>query len=134
MKTKQRTIFGIGTDICEINRVHIKLERHGDKFAKKVLTNAEYSVYSKLETLDKQARFVAKCWTVKEAFVKALGTGFATNFFWNDIGYLSSNGRPTVLLNDNARYDTRMRNKFVHLSVSDEKHNAIAFVTIEEER
>lgn len=135
MKTnKQRLIYGIGVDICEVSRVRTKLERHGDKFAKKVLTTGEYSVYSNIETLDKQARFVAKCWSVKEAFVKAIGTGFARNFFWGDIGYLSSDGRPTVLLSDNSRYDIRMRNKFVHLSVSDEKHNAIAFITIEEER
>ena len=95
------------------------------------------SLYSNISDNHKKAQYVAKCWAVKEAFVKAMGTGFSGKFTWGNIGYFSPkghtvSGKPRVNLSDDIRWDPRMTNKFVHLSVSDEVDNVIAFVTIEE--
>lgn len=139
MKNKPtKSIYGIGVDICNSRRVYEKLSTQGEKFAEKILTSGEYTLYSKLESKEQKAQFVAKCWAVKEAFVKALGTGFTGNFMWGDISYFSPSSnytmvsRPMVVLSDRAMMDGMMRNRVVHLSVSDEVENAIAFVTIEE--
>lgn len=131
-----RRIHGVGVDIVQIDRVRRKLENQGDKFAEKILTSGEYVLY---KDVDDKATYVAKCWATKEAFVKALGTGFADEFMWGDVGYFSPKStltktkRPIVQLSDRARWSDIMRNKKVHLSVSDEIDNVIAYVTIEEE-
>lgn len=136
-RRKQKSVYGIGVDIVSVSRMFEKLRRHGDKFARKILTSYEYSLYSNMSDKHKKAQYVAKCWAVKEAFVKAMGTGFSGNFTWGNIGYFSpkgslTNGRPRVNLSDDIRWDSRMINKVIHLSVSDETDNVIAFVTIEE--
>ena len=128
---KQKCIYGIGVDIVEVARMEEKIIN--DNFAKKLLTSSEYNVYISIETITERARFVSKCWAVKEAFAKALGTGFTGDFQWGDIAYMSpGNQRPTILLSERAHYNSLMKNKILHLSVSDEKMNVIAFVTIEE--
>lgn len=128
---KQKRIYGIGVDIVEVARMEEKIIN--DNFAKKLLTSSEYNVYISIETITERARFVSKCWAVKEAFVKALGTGFTGDFQWGDIAYMSpGNQRPNILLSERAHYNSLMKNKILHLSVSDEKMNVIAFVTIEE--
>ena len=128
---KQKRIYGIGVDIVEVARMEEKIIN--DNFVKKLLTSSEYSVYISIETITERARFVSKCWAVKEAFVKALGTGFTGDFQWGDIAYVSpGNQRPNILLSERTHYNSLMKNKILHLSVSDEKMNVIAFVTIEE--
>jgi holo-[acyl-carrier protein] synthase len=129
---KQKRIYGIGVDIVEVARMEEKISN--DNFAKKLLTSSEYNVYISIETITERARFASKCWAVKEAFVKALGTGFTGDFQWGDIAYMSpGNQRPSILLSERAHYNSLMKNKKLHLSVSDEKMNVIAFVTIEED-
>ena len=125
-------IHGIGVDIVDVNRFRGIIERHGNKFAKRVLAESEYSTYS--ESKDK-AGYLSKCWAVKEAFVKALGTGFNNEFTWQDISYTSPKyGRPVITLSEKSHNNSIMNNKTIHLSVSDEVSNVIAFVTIEEEK
>ena len=137
-KQTTKRVYGIGVDICNIRRMYEKISTHGDDFAKKILTTYEYRTYEDMTDRTKQAQYVAKCWAVKEAFVKALGIGFNGNFMWSDVGYLSPKGsltgvcHPRVNLSEDAYHDPMMQNKVVHLSVSDEVDNAIAFVTIEE--
>ena len=133
---KVKKIYGVGVDIVQVDRVHRKLENQGDDFAKKILTSGEYALY---KDVDDKATYVSKCWATKEAFVKALGTGFADEFMWGDVGYfspkttLTKTKRPIVQLSDRARWSDTMRGKTVHLSVSDEVDNVIAYVIIEEE-
>ena len=134
---KQKSIYGIGVDICNVARMHEKITRNGDNFVRKLLTSHEYSVYKDVEN---KAQYVAKCWTVKEAFVKAMGTGFTGDYTWSNIAYFSSKSsytitnRPRVQLADILAFNNEMKNKTIHLSVSDEADNVVAFVTIEEER
>jgi len=134
---KQKSIYGIGVDICNVGRMHEKITRNGDNFVKKILTSYEYSIYCDSSN---KAQYVAKCWAVKEAFVKAMGTGFNSTFTYATVGYfspvtsISGNTRPRISLSEDIQYSNLMRNKTVHLSVSDEKDNVVAFVTIEEEK
>lgn len=122
-------IHGIGVDIVDVNRFRGIIERHGNKFAKRVLAESEYSTYS--ESKDKAA-YLSKCWAVKEAFVKAMGTGFTSVYNKNDIAYQSfSYMRPNIKLSNNAEIEANKLNIMVNLSVSDERDNAVAFVLLE---
>ena len=126
-------IHGIGVDIVEVKRMEDAIIKHGDKFAMRILSTSEYNTYL---TSSNKAQYLAKCWAVKEAFVKAIGTGFKGNFLWKNITYFSPAGglglgHPQVRYNDAIKNDTMMDNKTVHLSVSDERTIVIAYVTIE---
>tara|TARA_A200000159_G_C7315749_1_gene336622 strand:+ start:129 stop:542 length:414 start_codon:yes stop_codon:yes gene_type:complete len=126
-------IHGIGVDIVEVKRMKDAIDKHGDKFATRILSTSEYDKY--LASPNK-AQYLAKCWAVKEAFVKAIGTGFKGNFLWKNITYFSPSGslglgHPQVRYSDEIKNDSLMSNKTVHLSVSDEQSVVIAYVTIE---
>jgi len=131
MKEQKHRIYGIGVDICNVNRIFEKLENNGDKFAKKILTSGEYKKYSDIKLKHQKAQYVAKCWAVKEAFVKALGTGFTKDYSWSTIEYFSPIGTYGPA-HPQVRLTKSLEKKNVHLSVSDEKENVIAFITIEE--
>ena len=119
-------IYGIGVDIVDISRFRNIIERHGDKFAKRVLTSNEYIIY--LKSNDKST-YLSKCWAVKEAFVKAMGTGFTSVYNKNDIAYQSfSYMQPDIKLSNNAEIEANKLKIMVNLSVSDELNNAVAFV------
>ena len=66
-------IYGIGTDVVEVIRIKESIEKYGDKLAKKILTDEEMIAY-KSSTL--KENFLAKRFAAKEAFSKAMGTGF----------------------------------------------------------
>lgn len=134
---KRYKIHGIGIDIVSVKRMTEIINRHGDRFAQKVLTNQEFLKYNDSPN---KAQYLAKCWAVKEAFVKALGTGFTKGLSWKDISYFSPTGNfrmtnhPTVYIGSSNDFrHPMMDNKLVHLSVSDEKDYAVANVTIESE-
>jgi len=122
-------IYGIGVDIVEIDRFRKIINRHGDNFAKKVLAVNEYDIY--LKSNNKET-YLSKCWAVKEAFVKAKGTGFTGVYKKTDITYNSPGDcRPTIEVSDEIAYDDSMRNITINLSVSDEISNVVAFVILE---
>lgn len=132
---KQKSIYGIGVDIVDVPRLEAKLLNNA--FVKKILTSNEYTTYMNIAeySIRERSRYAAKCWAVKEAFVKALGTGFNSEFTWKDISYTSPKfGRPVVTLSEKSYNNSIMNNKTIHLSVSDEISNVVAFVTIEEEK
>ena len=126
-------IHGIGVDLVEVNRFKNILIKHGDKFAQKILTSGEFSEYQKSTN---KAQYMAKCWAVKEAFVKALGTGFTGKFTWGNIGYFSPTKRygvahPQVRLNGTLMNDNLLEGMKIHLSVSDESKYVTAYVILE---
>ena len=61
-------IFGIGTDVVEVSRIHESIEKFGDTFARRILSDSEFESYLKSST---QSRFLAKRFAAKEAFAKA---------------------------------------------------------------
>jgi holo-[acyl-carrier protein] synthase len=123
-------IYGIGTDIVEVSRIEGSLARFGEAFAKRILTGQEWPGFVQSQT---QARFLAKRFAAKEAFSKALGTGLRAPATLQSIGVAHDDlGKPIFQLSPElqALLDQRgIRN--AHLSISDEKALAVAFVVLE---
>ena len=123
-------IYGIGVDIVDVNRFRKIIEKHGNKFAKRVLAKTEYSTY--MQSFTDKPTYLSKCWAVKEAFVKAMGTGFTGTFNKKDIAYSSTGEtRPYLVLSNSAELEVIKLNIKTNLSVSDERSNAVAFVVLE---
>jgi holo-[acyl-carrier protein] synthase len=125
-------IYGIGTDIIDINRIKSVLNNYGDKFKYKCFHQNEISwSNSKL----KSAESFAKRYAAKEACAKALGTGLARGVFWKDIEVKNNQfGKPFIKLHGKAKEIFKNMNKTsntqIEVSLSDEKKYAIANVTI----
>ena len=93
-------IIGIGSDLCNIERIEKSLERFGDRFLERVFTETERA------RADRRANRVAtyaKRFAAKEACAKALGTGLNRGVFWRDIGVVNlPGGQPTLVLTGGA--------------------------------
>ena len=123
-------IAGIGTDIVSIPRVEALVQRYGDRFAKRILSDAEYQEYLQVE---RAATFLAKRFAAKEAAAKALGTGFRLGITKRDISVGHDDlGKPLLVVAGSSRVACeRMQVTRTWLSLSDEKHYALAFVVLE---
>lgn len=123
-------IYGIGTDIVEVTRIEDSLRRFGDAFAERILNEREWLAYTQSQT---KARFLAKRFAAKEAFAKALGTGLRAPATFQNIGIAHDDlGKPVLdlAMELQAYLDARgIRGQ--HLSISDEKALAAAFVVLE---
>ena len=128
-------ILAIGSDLCNIDRIANSLERWGERFENRVFTEVEKAKgnsrpFTKAGTLAK--RFAAK-----EAFSKAVGTGFKRGVFMKDIGVVNApSGAPTLALSGGAkaRLDAMVPNGYeahIHLTLTDDHPWAQAFVIIE---
>ena len=98
-------IVGIGTDIIQISRIEKILATHTTLFFDKYFSKEEFAKYKNLELNPKQlASKYAKFFSAKEAFVKALGTGFRFGINLKDIQILSDNlGKPYIELNGTTK-------------------------------
>ena len=96
-------IYGIGTDICDIRRIRASLEKHGDRFAQKVLSDHEMNTYRVRSERwpERGVRYVATRFSAKEAFSKAIGMGMRMPMAWRlcEVAKLPS-GQPTIVLHD----------------------------------
>jgi holo-[acyl-carrier protein] synthase len=123
-------IFGIGTDIVEVTRIEASIAQFGDDFAKRILAESELASY--LESHIK-SRFLAKRFAAKEAFSKALGTGLRAPATFQNIAVSHDDlGKPVLILA--AELQAFMQSKNItqtHISISDEKNLAAAFVVLE---
>lgn len=123
-------IFGIGVDIVLLSRIQAAMDRHGEKFAKRILADEEFRVYL---THRKQLNFLAKRFAAKEAFSKALGTGFIDGLSLKHITVLNNElGRPEFTFSGVAQEKLEAFDiQRWHVSLSDERDQVIAFVTLE---
>jgi holo-[acyl-carrier protein] synthase len=123
-------IFGIGTDIVEVSRIEDSLARFGDAFAQRILTEQEWLSFQQSRT---QARFLAKRFAAKEAFAKALGTGLREPATFQNIGVAHDDlGKPVLDLTPTLQAFLDKKGIVQqHLSISDEKALAAAFVVLE---
>ena len=134
-------ILGIGTDITSIRRIEKILGRHSQQFITRCFTAEEYKyAEERNKSFKEYASFFAKHWSAKEAIVKALGTGFRDGIYLKDIeikkDYL---GKPYANLTGEAFNRLKQKTPYgykanIHLSISDEYPQAIAFVIIEIEK
>ena len=127
-------IVGIGSDLCNIERIERSLERFGDKFLNRVFTATERAkADSRPHT---RAGTLAKRFAAKEAFSKAVGTGFKRGVFMKDIGVVNAaSGAPTLELTGGARATLDALAPAghaidIHLSLTDEHPWAQAFVIL----
>ncbi len=123
-------ICGLGTDIAEIERVEKALARTGEPFARRILTEFEFARFSETK---QQAKFLAKRFAAKEAASKALGTGIAQGISFQDFNVSNDElGKPLMSLSGKALERAELLGaKHVHLSISDERHYAVATVILE---
>jgi len=121
--------IAIGTDIVEIQRIASALERQGDKFVQRILTESEIVEY---QARGNSVAFLAKRFAAKEAIAKALGTGIGRGIsFQHMIVSNDSEGAPQAGLQANAAERLKqLGGSQVLLSLSDEKNYALAYVAI----
>jgi holo-[acyl-carrier protein] synthase len=94
-------IFGIGTDILQVQRIQKVYERHGERFVSHLLTPEEEALFRKDS---RTVRFLAMRFAAKEAIVKAMGTGFAHGMWLRDAGVVPNAwGRPQIVWSDRGR-------------------------------
>jgi holo-[acyl-carrier protein] synthase len=126
-------IYGIGTDIVNIDRVSNILNKNRDGFIKRVLTDHEIALFSNKAD---NAAYCAKRFAAKEAFAKALGTGIGRVVSFQDLTVRNNeNGKPYFIPSEKLRqYLVEKKIAKAHLSISDETKNAIAFVILELEK
>ena len=123
-------IYGIGTDIVEVARIEASIEQFGDDFAKRILADSEFASYQSSHI---KPRFLAKRFAAKEAFAKALGTGLRAPATFQNIAVSHDDlGKPMLILA--AELQSLLQSKKItqtHISISDEKNLAAAFVVLE---
>ena len=124
------SIYGIGVDLCDINRVEKSLDKYCEAFANKILHPNEKIIFDQHRF---KARFLAKRFAAKEAFAKALGTGIADGVTLPDIEVRNNElGKPFLILHGKTKSKLEsIDSAHAFLSISDEKHYAIAQVIIE---
>ena len=123
-------IFGIGTDIVEVARIEASIAQFGDEFANRILADDEFSMYLQSKI---KARFLAKRFAAKEAFSKALGTGLRDPATFQNIAVAHDDlGKPMLVLASELQdfLQSRQITK-MHISISDERNLATAFVVLE---
>lgn len=122
-------IHGIGTDIVRVSRMHRNLERFGQRFAARILTEAELAEFVRHP---RQAHFLAKRFAAKEAAAKAMGIGFRNGLRLRDIGVVhDANGRPLLQFIGYAQaFVQERRITDAHVSLADEEDYAVAFVAL----
>tara|TARA_B100001109_G_scaffold9468_1_gene7161 strand:+ start:953 stop:1330 length:378 start_codon:yes stop_codon:yes gene_type:complete len=123
-------IFGIGTDIVEVER--IKNLSSISKFAKKILSKNELNTFNSLNK-DQQIYFLSKQFAAKEAISKALGTGIRHEVSLKNIEILrDEKGKPFFnAINELSAYLSNLGITKTHVSLSDESNYAIAMVIVE---
>ena len=103
-------IYGIGTDICDVRRIRASLERHGERFARKILSDGELATWQarSVRWPERGVRYLATRFSAKEAFSKAIGMGMRMPMTWRLCEILQA-----------------------HVSVTDETDYAASFCVVE---
>ena len=128
-------IYGIGTDICDVRRIRASLERHGDRFALKILSEKEFATWKARSARwpERGVRYLATRFSAKEAFSKAVGLGMRMPMTWRlcEIGKLAS-GKPVIVLHGELKTWCEARGLSAQVSVTDETDYAASFVVVEQ--
>ena len=128
-------IIGLGSDLCNIDRIQAALDRHGSRFEQRCFTEVERAKAARRPYT--RAGTYAKRFAAKEAFSKAVGTGFFQGVYMKDIGVVNApSGAPTLALTNGAAARLAQmtppgHEAHVHLTLTDDHPWAQAFVVIE---
>jgi holo-[acyl-carrier-protein] synthase len=127
-------IYGIGTDICDIRRIKAALDRNGERFALKVLSDAELKVWRARSARwpERGVRYLATRFSAKEAFSKAIGLGMRMPMTWRlcEISKMAS-GKPEIVLHGGLKGWFEGKGLTAHITVTDESDYAASFCVVE---
>ena len=123
-------IYGVGTDVVEIERIRSALERFGERFARRILCEPELRRFQKHRL---PANYLAKRFAAKEAFTKALGTGIHAPANWHGVWVRNlPSGKPVLEFSEELKKLLATRQILhSHLSLTDERGVAMATVILE---
>ena len=127
-------IVGLGSDLCNIERIQASLDRFGTRFVDRVFTDIERAKAER-RVMTRAATY-AKRFAAKEAFSKAVGTGFAQGVFLKDIGVVNlPSGAPTLALTGGAKAKLDAMTPpghaiDIHVTLTDDHPWAQAFVIL----
>ena len=128
-------IIGLGSDLCNIDRIEGALDRHGERFERRCFTDVERAKAARRPY--NRAGTLAKRFAAKEAFSKAVGTGFYRGVYMKDIGVVNApSGAPTLQLTGGAAKRLAEmvpdgHEAVIHLTLTDDHPWAQAFVVLE---
>ncbi len=127
-------IYGIGTDICDVRRVRASFERHGERFARKILCDGELATWRSRTARwpERGLRYLATRFSAKEAFSKAVGLGMRMPMTWRlcEVGKLPS-GQPVIVLHGELKAWFEAQGLQAHITVTDETDYAASFCVVE---
>ena len=123
-------IYGVGTDLVEIQRIERVLKRFGDRFARRILCEPELQ---RFRAHKQPVTYLAKRFAAKEAFTKALGTGIHAPANWHGVWVVNlKSGQPQLEFSSELRKLLEKRRiQRSHLSLTDEREMACATVILE---
>lgn len=127
-------IYGIGTDVCDVRRIRASVQRHGERFARRVLSDRELAVWQARSARwpERGLRYLATRFSAKEAFSKAVGLGLRLPMAWRlcEIANLPG-GKPVIVLHGGLKDWFEGQGLAAHVSVTDETDYAASFVVVE---
>ena len=127
-------IYGIGTDICDVRRVRASFERHGERFAQKILSDAELATWKARSARwpERGLRYLATRFSAKEAFSKAIGLGMRMPMSWRNCEIAkATSGKPDIVLHGVLKEWFEAKGLTAHVTVTDETDYAASFVVVE---
>lgn len=127
-------IFGIGTDICDVRRIRASLDRHGERFARRILSEGELATW-KMRTArwpDRGVSYLATRFSAKEAFSKAVGLGMHMPMTWRNCEIANAaSGQPEIVLHGALKVWFEARQLNAHVTLTDETDYAASFCVVE---
>jgi holo-[acyl-carrier protein] synthase len=127
-------IYGIGTDICDIRRIRASFERHGERFALKILSEAEFTTWQRRSARwpERGLRYLATRFSAKEAFSKAVGMGMRMPMTWRHCEIANDqSGKPVIVLHGALKDWFEAQGLTAHVTVTDESEYAASFCVVE---
>lgn len=127
-------IYGIGTDICDVRRIRASVERHGERFAAKVLSDAELKTWKARSARwpERGLRYLATRFSAKESFSKAIGLGMRMPMSWKLCEIANErSGKPVIVLHGELKTWFEDKGLQAHITVTDETDYAASFCVVE---
>lgn len=127
-------IYGVGTDLLLVSRIHEAYQARGDRFVRRILGEQEIELFERrlARHFDRGMLFLATRFAAKEALSKAIGLGMRTPMAWSRAQFVNApSGKPMVVLSEPLKSWCEERNLSFHVSMTDERDMVSAFVVAE---
>ncbi len=122
-------VFGVGTDIVQVQRIEDTWKRYGKHFSSRLLLDEEQELFEKNK---RPVRFLAMRFAIKESVVKAMGTGFSNGMWIRDVGMIPNKlGQPQIIYSERGKeMCRRLGVGDGHVSVTDEAGLVVAMAVL----